>query len=148
MNTSKFFIGRTIGFIIVLLILGGIFLYKRSAEAPVVVQGYDIRGCYISALAKDVYTLKVDTQEGENFSGTLQFKNFEKDSSSGTYIGTYVDGVLSGEYAFQSEGLDSKVNTRFKKVGEAFVRGIESENGDVTFNGDTAGSVFMKGECL
>lgn len=111
-------------------------LILREKSVPVldsnVVVGQDlIEGCYVATLAKDVYTLTVLDQSGGTFSGNLSFKNFEKDSSSGTYNGTYADGILLGEYAFQSEGMDSVMQVIFKKTGESFVRGY----GDVDETG-------------
>lgn len=119
-------------FVIVLVVI--LILREKSApvlESNVVVGQDSIEGCYVATLAKDVYTLTVLDQSGGTFSGNLSFKNFEKDSSSGTYNGTYADGILLGEYAFQSEGMDSVMQVIFKKTGESFVRGY----GDVDETG-------------
>lgn len=102
--------------------------YKKAdtpAEASIV-------GCYIATLAKDVYTLTIASQTGNAFTGHLSFKNFEKDSSSGTFVGTYTDGVLLGDYAFASEGMDSIMQVIFKKTPDGFVRGF----GDMNTTGD------------
>lgn len=117
--------------IAIFIILFGILIVRQvkkpeveTITPPVVVQTPDIRGCYVAYLAKDVYTLNVQSQTGADFTGTLQFKNFEKDSSYGTYVGTYKDDILLGEYAFTSEGMDSLMQVIFKKVPEGFVRGF------------------------
>jgi len=86
-------------------------------------QSDSIRGCYVAHLAKDVFTLEVQTQQGENVSGILDINNYEKDSSSGTFNGTYKDGILFGEYSFRSEGMDSVSQIIFKKEGNGFLRG-------------------------
>ncbi len=124
---------------VVLIAIIGTFIAFWAKQKPVEVpnppatsQVESIKGCYVATLAKDVYTLKVLSQTGENFIGTLEFKNFQKDSSSGTYVGTYKDGILLGDYAFRSEGMDSVMQVIFKKIGNDFVRGY----GDLTATGD------------
>lgn len=92
-------------------------------QASAVIAQNSIRGCYVATLGKDVYRLTVLSQQGDSFKGTLSFKNFEKDSSSGTFNGSYTDGILLGEYAFQSEGTYSVMQVVFKKSGDDFVRG-------------------------
>lgn len=115
--------------IVVLVIIIGIFVYyyktkpvSINEETPIVTED-SIKGCYIASLAKDVYTLTILSQSGESFEGKLSFKNFEKDSSSGTFNGTYKDGILLGDYSFQSEGTNSVMQVIFKKLENGFVRG-------------------------
>ena len=122
----------------------------------VVEESRSVLGCYIAGTPKDVYTLHIQSQEGEYASGTLVFKNFEKDSSSGTFIGTYKSGILLGDYAFQSEGLDSVIQVIFKKSGENFVRGYGEVNAEgnrfidlnnITYDSSSSLSVFKKMDC-
>lgn len=87
-----------------------------------------IKGCYAATLSKDVYTINIASQTGENFSGTLSFKNFEKDSSSGSYAGTYKNEILLGTYSFESEGMHSEMDVVFKKTKDGFVRGFGDMN--------------------
>ncbi len=123
--------------VIIIIIVGALFYFQKSkdmnpnGENPIVSES-SIEGCYVATLAKDVYTLTILSEESGNFTGSLSFKNFEKDSSSGTYNGTYKDGILLGDYSFQSEGMDSVMQVIFKKEGEAFVRGF----GEVNETGD------------
>ncbi len=72
---------------------------------------------------KDVYTIHIVSQEGKAVSGNLSFKNYEKDSSSGTFVGTYENGILLADYTFNSEGMTSVMQVIFKKVDDGFVRG-------------------------
>lgn len=119
--------------IILIIIVGALFYFQKSkdmnsnGETPVVSES-SIEGCYVATLAKDVYTLTIVSENEGTFAGSLSFKNFEKDSSSGTYNGTYKDGVLLGDYSFQSEGMNSVMQVIFKKEGEAFVRGFGEVN--------------------
>lgn len=120
-NNSKVII------IVVIVILIGLVIYfnhKRSDKEVLVPTQEPIVGCYVDHLGQDVYTLKIISQEFGNFNGTLSFKNFEKDSSSGSYIGTYNDGILLGEYSFRSEGMDSVRQVIFKKSGNSFIEGF------------------------
>lgn len=124
--------------IVVVIVVGGFVYYNKtkpvsvspSPQTPIVVTD-SIVGCYVATLGKDVYSLKIIAQQGELFEGTLVFKNFEKDSSSGTFKGTYKGGILLGDYSFQSEGTNSLMQVIFKKSGDDFVRGY----GDVTADG-------------
>ena len=115
--------------VVFIVIIIGIFAYYYKTksvpineETPIVTED-SIKGCYIARLAKDAYTLTVLSQNGESFEGKLSFKNFEKDSSSGTFNGTYKDGILLGDYSFQSEGTNSVMQVIFKKLESGFVRG-------------------------
>ncbi|HEY1041390.1 MAG TPA: hypothetical protein VGE63_01555 [Candidatus Paceibacterota bacterium] len=126
--------------IILIIIVAGVslILAKKQTNAPVTETpttetAQDIKGCYIARLAKDVYTLNIQNQTNEAVTGTLAFKNFEKDSSSGTFSGMYQNDVLLGVYSFSSEGMDSVMQVAFKKTPEGFVRGF----GDVTTEGNT-----------
>ncbi len=97
-----------------------------TTEAP-----NPILGCYEMKTDKDVYSLLIASVQDGQFTGKLEFDNFEKDSSSGTYSGTYADGILLGDYSFQSEGMQSVMQVAFQKSGDSFVRGY----GDVDATG-------------
>jgi hypothetical protein len=101
-------------------------------EQPAITVEKSVVGCYEAHLGKDLYSLAILSQQGETFEGTLRFKNFEKDSSSGTFKGTYKDGILLGDYSFQSEGMDSVMQVIFKSSGDGFIRGY----GDMNATGD------------
>jgi hypothetical protein len=123
--------------VIIIIILLGILFYNRNKKdngtvTPPVTEQESVLGCYVATLGKDVYTIKIETQAGENVGGKLSFKNFEKDSSSGTFSGTYKDGILLGNYSFDSEGMHSDIQTIFKKTADGFVRGF----GEMTSNGE------------
>ncbi len=116
-----------------------------------------IKGCYVATIDKDVYTLNIQSQNGAQISGTLDFRNFQKDSSHGTFNGTYTDGVLLGDYSFSSEGTDSVMQVIFKKFGEDFVRGYGeldstgtrfSNLEGVTYDISSPLAVFKKSACL
>jgi hypothetical protein len=113
--------------VIALIIIGTIVYAKRNpVSIPSQVSqtpSNPIIGCYIAHLSKDVYSLTIISQHGKNVTGTLDFKNFDKDSSSGTFAGTYKNGILLGEYSFSSEGMNSVTQVIFKKQGFDFVRG-------------------------
>lgn len=115
------------------LIAGGIFVYSQSENAPIKddvtvvkdpIHKNSIEGCYVAKLARDIYTLNIQSEENGKVSGIVAFNNFEKDSSSGTLDGTFVDGILTGNYIFDSEGLRSNRQLIFKKVGDTFIEGF------------------------
>ena len=119
--------------ILVILIMGASVFYLKEMSGPIVeqppisVEKSEV-GCYEVQLGKDLYSLAILSQAGEAFEGTLRFKNFQKDSSSGPYKGTYIDGILFGEYSFQSEGMDSVIQVIFRKSEDGFVRGYGKMN--------------------
>ncbi len=110
----------------VLVIVVGAILYSYKTSGPVAtLQPADsITGCYVAHLAKDVYTLNVQTESSGSFTGSLAFQNFEKDSSNGTFNGQYQNGILLGEYNFSSEGMQSLRQVIFKRSGADFIEGF------------------------
>jgi len=116
--------------LVVLIIGGGIFMYYQKNKQALLVKNNttvvpieSVLGSYVANLSKDVYTLTILSQEGESFKGELDIKNFEKDSSTGTLVGTYKNGILLADYTFQSEGTVSVNQVIFKKTIDGFVRG-------------------------
>ena len=80
--------------IIVIIIGVSIFVYCQKSKrvsldnnVPTASEK-SIVGTYIGHLANDVYILTILSEQGESFTGTLDIKNFEKDSSYGTLVGT------------------------------------------------------------
>ncbi len=119
---------------IIALIIASAYIYYQKPKSgslsddSSVVLKETIIGTYIGHLANDVYTLTILSEQGESFTGTLDIKNFEKDSSTGTLKGTYKNGILLADYTFQSEGTESVGWVVFKKVADGFIRGF----GDVS----------------
>ena len=120
----------------------GVYVYyinmekPKDASLPEVVTTDSVLGCYVARLSKDVYVLKINSENSDSVSGVLAFNNYEKDSSSGTFTGTYKDGILLGDYFFNSEGMDSEMQVVFKKEGDTLVRGFGStklEGNKITF---------------
>ena len=95
---------------------------QEQAQAPAAEPS--VVGCYVATLGKDVYTMNLNSQIDKQVSGMLSFKNFEKDSSNGTFLGVYNGGLLVADYFFASEGMDSKMQVIFRKEGDNFVRGF------------------------
>ena len=112
------------------VIIVGVFIYYQKSKqgsfnnnSPVISEE-SIIGNYIGRLANDVYVLTILSQQGESIKGELDIKNFEKDSSTGTLVGTYKNGILLADYTFQSEGTESVGWVAFKKVTNGFIRGF------------------------
>ena len=122
-NIFKIIVGLLVIAILGLLLYFTLGKVSEEGIAPVVVTQDEVIGCYVARLAKDVYTLNIESENSGVVSGMLAFNNFEKDSSSGPFVGTYKDGILLGEYSFDSEGMHSEMQVVFKKVGDTFVRG-------------------------
>ena len=91
-------------------------LIPRKAKA-------NIAGCYVGKLAKDRYVLSITEQIGINIKANIAYLNYQKDSSNGTFVGTYRDGILNGIYSFRSEGMDSRRELFYRQVNKGFIPG-------------------------
>jgi hypothetical protein len=88
-------------------------------------------GCYVYDDKKS--NIKFEITENQNeIKGNLEYKLFEKDSNSGTFIGKVEDSVLIGNYTFNSEGVESKRQVAFKINGETLSEGFGELNEDGT----------------
>ncbi|RYZ50273.1 MAG: hypothetical protein EOP49_14360 [Sphingobacteriales bacterium] len=94
-----------------------------------------IAECYEFVQKKDTISLSV-IENGASVTGNLMFKNFEKDSSHGTVIGTTSGDTLKLTYTFQSEGTQSKRDMYFLKDGVKLRMGtgdMQDKDGAMTF---------------
>ncbi len=46
--------------------------------------------------------------DNSTVTGNLAYQPFQKDSSKGSFVGNYENGILHGVYTFTSEGMDSE----------------------------------------
>ena len=102
-------------------VLLGITWYSHSS-----VEGFPPReklaSCYHGVVAGADSVFTVDTQEKNGYvSGKMSFVNKQKDSSYGTYEGTFEDGLLKVKYTFWSEGLQSVGDYSFVQSNKDFV---------------------------
>lgn len=129
---------KTLSFILLIVILFMSYLNFRNSgvkqQGLSYQDGKSIIGCYVFRLSKDIYVLNIDQEDANGVTGKLTFNNYEKDSSAGTFNGSYKDGILSGYYTFTSEGLNSVAQMIFKKTDQGFIRGI----GEMRAEGDSA----------
>ncbi len=149
----------TIVIVIIVLLFIGFFAWKARhpiVSIPIDTETASIKGCYIATSGNDTYTLSISTQTDTGITGTLSFNNFQKDSSSGSIVGTYRNGILLADYSFRSEGMDSVMQVIFKKIGEDFLRGYGHINTDgttftdistVTYDPASPLSLFKKSSC-
>ena len=81
----------------------------------------EFASCYhgVVAGADSVFTVSIDS--AGSWSGKMSFVNKEKDSSYGTYKGSYAGGFLTAQYTFWSEGVQSVGDYVFNRDGENFV---------------------------
>lgn len=155
--------------LILIIIFGSIYLYFffSKEEPQPIVQEQNLPetieptkkfiGCYIATLNKDVYTLNIEKEENFDLSGTLSYKNFEKDSSSGAFKGNIKDDILLGVYSFDSEGMHSESEVIFKYIDGNFVQGfgpVKTKDGKQVFEDitkvtyDGKSTFIKKDSCL
>ncbi len=154
---------QTVLGVVILLFIGGIaLLWTKLSPVPNTNnqsnQGEEsILGCYaVTNSVGDRYTLNIGSQQGSVVSGGLEFYNYQKDSSIGTFNGLYKNGILLADYSFRSEGMDSVMQVAFKRSGNDFIRGYGPLNDDgtrfidvdsIVFDPSSTMTVFKKGEC-
>lgn len=135
-------------FTLLLLVVVGVFVfYPRKIQAPAdsnfaPASKSSIVACYVANLAKDVFTLRIDSEQNGKVEGMLYINNFEKDSSNGTINGTYKDGILLADYNFLSEGVMSLGQVVFKRIGSDFVRGYGETDANGQFFKDLKNVTF------
>lgn len=114
----------------------GMPLVKAAIQAirsAAVAQTTKIIGCYVATLKEDKYILNVTSQENNLITGNIAFMNSNKDSSSGAFKGFYTNGILTGIYNFNSEGMHSKRELFYKGDKTGFNPGF----GPVISQGNT-----------
>lgn len=79
--------------------------------------------CWLEVKANDSVMAVIDDNLG-TVTGKLQFKNYQKDSSSGDIYGISVGDTIKVDYVFQSEGLESTREIWFLKKNGNLVEGI------------------------
>lgn len=131
---------RAITLILVIVLVGGLVMalaVNRNSDKPEITPSptaeVSLVGCYVAQLGKDRYTIDITSQVQSAIKADIAYENFQKDSSRGTFVGGYSSGILSGMYAFTSEGMNSNRELFFKRDGQDFLAGF----GPVTFSGDT-----------
>ena len=84
----------------------------------------NIVGCYVARITKDRFILDITEQADTKIKAKIAYLNYEKDSSTGSFIGTYEDGILDGIYSFRSEGMDSQREVIYRQVKNGFISGF------------------------
>ena len=103
-------------------------LTKDTTAAPVT-----YAGCYEMIINKDSAYLQL-TDSGYFYTGTLNYKRFEKDSNHGIVSLSKEKDHLSGWYTFQSEGMTSVRQIIFKAYDGKLAEGF----GEIGVIGDSA----------
>ncbi|MCM5663557.1 PH domain-containing protein [Galbibacter mesophilus] len=97
--------------------------------------------CYLFVQGKDSIELKIEIQDDEVM-GSLAYKFFEKDNSTGSLKGDINGEILKADYTFKSEGTTSVREVIFLKDGKTYVPAY----GEMTFKGDK--EVFQQSTSL
>ena len=92
-------------------------LNTEEAEAK------NVKGCYFSEANNDLFIMDLTYHENTTVTGNLAYQPFQKDTSKGSFVGTYENGILHGIYTFESEGMNSERELYFKRDSDGFVPG-------------------------
>lgn len=79
--------------------------------------------CYVEAIGKDTVFAKINNNLG-TITGSLHYKNFEKDSSFGDLSGIADGDTLKVDYVFQAEGTTSTREIWFLQKDGKLIEGI------------------------
>jgi hypothetical protein len=110
--------------------------------------------CYVYIKNRDTANLKINI-EGEELTGELSYKLFEKDSNTGKIAGEMRGDTIIAEYTFDSEGMRSVREVAFLKkadgnIYEGFGEVMEKD-GKMIFKNHSAlkfdSMVFTKTDC-
>lgn len=111
----------------------------------------NIIGCYVSVFGRDTSILKItSTQGADSVKGTLLVNLYEKDKNEGTFVASVKDGMLSGWYNFQSEGMNSVRQILYKVQSDTLFEGYGpvNEKGDSVLFKEISGIKFLTGRPL
>lgn len=110
--------------------------------------------CYVYIKNRDTANLKINI-EGEELTGELSYKLFEKDSNTGKIAGEMRGDTIIAEYIFDSEGMRSVREVAFLKkadgnIYEGFGEVMEKDGKMVFKNHATLkfdSMIFTKTDC-
>jgi hypothetical protein len=91
--------------------------------------------CYTSAKNRDTVIMKLNIA-GEEYTGELDYRFFEKDKSKGTFAGEMKGDTLIAEYTFDAEGMRSVREVVFLKKNGNLIEGfgdVEEKGAKVMF---------------
>jgi hypothetical protein len=95
----------------------------------------NINGCYEMVMNRDTALLEL-SMAGNNITGNLVYKFFEKDKNEGQLTGEIKDSLIYADYTFQSEGATSVREIIFKIYGNNLIPAygeLEEDNGKIIF---------------
>lgn len=91
--------------------------------------------CYTYTKNKDTVTMKLNIA-GEEYTGELDYRFFEKDKSKGTFAGEMKGDTLIAEYTFDAEGMRSVREVVFLRKDGNLIEGfgdVEEKGAKVMF---------------
>lgn len=92
-------------------------------------QSSTLQTCYMEAKDKDSVFVSLEDNLG-TIIGKMRYKNFEKDSSTGTVVGSQNGDTLKLVYTFEAEGKTSDREIYFLRKGENLIEGIGEQKVD------------------
>lgn len=81
------------------------------------------QSCYVGTSGKDSIFVSLEDNLG-TFTGQMRYKNFEKDSSTGTLVGTQNGDTIKVTYTFAAEGLTSEREIYFLRKNGELIEGV------------------------
>ena len=106
------------------LVFLGTLVLVFALASPVIFKSHTsqevLAKCYHGIVGDSNSVFTIDSKQGNQIEGSMAFAFAQKDSSYGTYKGTYENGLMKVSYKFWSEGVESVGNYEFTKVGENF----------------------------
>ena len=112
------------------------------------------KNCFTGNVGKDTMLMSL-SRDGDNVSGNLEYKFYEKDRSNGTFSGVMKGDTLIADYTFTAEGVPSTRQVAFLKDGDKLTEGYggsEEKGGKSIFKNTQAlrfgeGFVLSRSDC-
>lgn len=128
---------------LILVVISSVVLSCKRGENAIVVKDDSttskeettLRECYDYTNGKDTIQAKIIIQSGK-VTGDLTYQLFEKDSNTGTIVGSVKGDTLLAEYTFMSEGTSSNREVVFLRKGNKLIEGygdMEENDGVMAF---------------
>lgn len=133
-----------------LILLACISLLTSCKNEPKQTSPVSTAQCYSYITDKDTVSMKL-TIMGDEVTGDLSYKYFQKDQNKGTLRGAMRGDTLFAIYTFMSEGAESSREVAFLRKGSDLVEGygdVQEMDGKVVFTNrtslDFSSSVVLK----
>ncbi|MDB5244239.1 MAG: hypothetical protein JWN18_109 [Parcubacteria group bacterium] len=147
MNPRKFFIGRAIGLLALLIVVGGaVIAYSLQKEKTTsLVNNFCFASVVPAAVGTSTLSIQATLYSNHSVGGRLDLRPSEKDSLLGTFIGTWKESsgnnVLEVVHAYTGEGVTA-TTSRTILLADGYAQIDWDGNGPAPYSPEHVPSVY------